>query len=66
MIKDYHKEFTVTSLIQIGLKFIMATMVRKRVLAVLALLLVTVFFAAQFGFAAVATRPSVSVRFGGS
>lgn len=44
----------------------MAIMVRKRILTVFALLLVTVFVAAQFGFAAVATRPSVSVRFGGS
>ena len=40
----------------------MATMTRKRFLLVIALLLI----AMQFGFAAVATRPSLSVRLGGS
>lgn len=40
----------------------MTAMIRKRFLAVLALFLISV----QLGFAAVATRPSLSVRLGGS
>lgn len=44
----------------------MALMFRKRILKVLTLLLVTAVVAVQSGFAAVATRPSLSVRLGAS